>query len=79
VTEGQVPAGAVDREAMNETTDVPRRRRSVSNAARSVLTTFSNSSREREPREPNPEYDSDVLDLLDVLGRPILLLIELAC
>ncbi|KAK4939753.1 hypothetical protein LTR10_020037 [Elasticomyces elasticus] len=71
VTEGQVPAGAVDREAMNETTDVPRRRRSVSNAARSVLSTFSNSSREREPREPNPEYDSDVLDLLDVLDPEV--------
>jgi hypothetical protein len=40
------------------------RRRSVSNAARSVLSRFSETSRERE----EPEYESEVVDLLDVLG-----------
>lgn len=79
VTEGHVAAAPVDRETMNETTETPRRRRSVSNAARSVLSNFSNSSRERERQGPNSEYDSDVVDLLDVLGRLTQFLTEVAC
>lgn len=41
------------------------RRRSVSNAARSVFSRFSDNSRERQ----EPEYETEVVDLLDVLGR----------
>ena len=57
---------AVDRETMNETTTGGvGRRRSVSNAARSVLNRFSDHSLERQ----GPEYESEVYDVLDVLGR----------
>ena len=59
--------GVVDRETMNEhITGGTGRRRSVSNTARSVLSRFSDGgSRERY----GPEYESDVVDLLDVLGQ----------
>lgn len=49
---------------MNEMTGVPGRRRSVSNAARSVISRLSDHSRETQ----EPEYNSEVVDLLDVLG-----------
>jgi len=60
------PADAiVDRETMNESGAAGvGRRRSVSNAARSVLSRFSDHSREHQ----EPEYESEVVDLLDVLG-----------
>lgn len=62
----QAPADStVDREAMNEAgAGGVGRRRSVSNAARSVLSKFSEHS--RDPQEA--EYESEVVDLLDVLG-----------
>ena len=60
---GTMADGAVDRDMMNETGGVGRRR-SVSNAARSIVSRFSDNSRERQ----EPEYESEVVDLLDVLG-----------
>lgn len=62
----QAAAGStVDRETMNEAgAGGVGRRRSVSNAARSVFSKFSDQSRERQ----EPEYESEVVDLLDVLG-----------
>lgn len=51
---------------MNETvTGGVSRRRSVSNAARSIMSRFSDTSRERQ----EPEYESEVVDLLDVIGK----------
>ena len=56
----------VDRDTMNENvTGAVGRTRSVSNAARSMISRFSDSSRDRQ----GPEYESEVVDLLDVLGR----------
>jgi hypothetical protein len=43
------------------------RRRSVSNAARSIMSRFSENSRERQ----EPEYESEVVDLLDVLDPEV--------
>lgn len=58
--------GEADRNTMNEAgAGGIRRRRSISNTARSIMSRFSDPSRERQ----EPEYDSDVVDLLDVLGR----------
>jgi hypothetical protein len=64
----------VDRETMNENVPGVGRRRSVSNAARSIISRFSDTSRERQ----GPEYESEVVDLLDVLGEshPLVLLAE---
>lgn len=57
-----------DRENMGEAgTGSVSRRRSVSNAARSVLSKFSDHSRERQ----EPEYETEVVDLLDVLGMRV--------
>jgi hypothetical protein len=58
--------GIVDREGMNENvTGGGSRRRSVSNTARSLMSRFSETSRDPQ----GPEYESDVVDLLDVLGK----------
>lgn len=66
VAENVQSRGTVDRDTMNENvTGVPGRRRSVSNAAQSIISRFSNQSRERQ----EPEYESEVVDLLDVLGK----------
>lgn len=66
VTEDVASHPATDRETMNETGGrVPSRRQSIGNTARSVLSRFSDHSRERE----ESEYDTQVVDLLDVLGR----------
>ncbi len=60
--------GGVDRDTMNDNvTGGVGRRRSVSNTARSFISRFSETSRERQPQ--GPDYDSDVVDLLDVLGE----------
>ena len=61
--QGDEPA---DRENMNAAgTGSVGRRRSISNTARSVISKFSDHSRERQ----EPEYNDDVVDLLDVLGK----------
>ncbi|OCT45737.1 integral membrane protein [Cladophialophora carrionii] len=58
----------VDRETMNENvTGGVSRRRSVSNTARSIMSRFSDTSRERQ----GPEYESEVVDLLDVLDPEV--------
>ncbi|OAG45336.1 hypothetical protein AYO21_00684 [Fonsecaea monophora] len=60
--------GAVDRDAMHENvTGVPGRRRSIGNAARSIISRMSDTSRER----PGPEYENEVVDLLDVLDPEV--------
>jgi hypothetical protein len=71
VAEGTASNAVVDRETMNETigAGTPSRRRSVGNAARSVMSRFSDHSRERVPQDQEGEYDMDVVDLLDVLGK----------
>ena len=58
-----------DRDTLNVPDSTPSRRRSVSNAARSVMSRFSDHSRERD----EPEYDDQVVDLLDVLGKSLVL------
>lgn len=56
-----------DRDTLTVPTNKPSRRRSVSNAARSVMSRFSDHSRERD----EPEYDDQVVDLLDVIGKSL--------
>ncbi|KIV92745.1 hypothetical protein PV10_04016 [Exophiala mesophila] len=56
-----------DRDTLNVPDSTPSRRRSVSNAARSVMSRFSDRSRERD----EPEYDDQVVDLLDVLDPEV--------
>ena len=70
VTENVPSAGddTVNREQMNENvTGGAGRRRSVGNAARSMMSRFSDTSRERQ----DPEYESEVVDLLDVLDPEV--------
>ncbi len=58
----------VDRDTMNENMNSGvGRRRSVSNAAQSIISRFSDTSRERSGQ--GPDYDAEVVDLLDVLGK----------
>jgi len=70
VEEHSTVNATTDRDSMNAVAGTPHRRRSVSNAARSVISRFSDHSRERQ----ETEYDSDVVDLLDVLGTLFLML-----
>ena len=70
VAENPQTAGnrGVDRDTMNENVaGGVGRRRSVSNAARSIISRFSDTSRERQGQ--GPDYESEVVDLLDVLGK----------
>ncbi len=68
VNEGTQSNAVVDRETMNETIPgMPGRRRSVGNRARSVVSRFSDHSRERA--ESEGEYNTEFVDLLDVLGK----------
>ncbi|KIW92693.1 uncharacterized protein Z519_06540 [Cladophialophora bantiana CBS 173.52] len=60
--------GTVDRDTMNQNvTGGVSRRRSISNAARSIMSRMSETSRERQ----EPEYESEVVDLLDVLDPEV--------
>ncbi|KIW29161.1 uncharacterized protein PV07_04997 [Cladophialophora immunda] len=60
--------GTVDRDTMNENvTGGVSRRRSISNAARSIISRMSDTSRERQ----GPEYETEVVDLLDVLDPEV--------
>ncbi|EXJ69883.1 uncharacterized protein A1O5_06956 [Cladophialophora psammophila CBS 110553] len=60
--------GTVDRDTMNQNvTGGVSRRRSISNAARSIVSRMSDTSRERQ----EPEYESEVVDLLDVIDPEV--------
>ncbi|KAJ9504218.1 hypothetical protein H2202_000274 [Exophiala xenobiotica] len=64
VEENSTANATTDRDSMNVTGGIPGRRRSV---ARSVMSRFSDHSREQQ----DTEYDSDVVDLLDVLDPEV--------
>ncbi|KAG9767994.1 hypothetical protein KCU88_g7339, partial [Aureobasidium melanogenum] len=67
VTEGT----PIDRVPTNEASSSgPSRRRSVSNAARSMVSRLSDHSTERRDHQ-GPEYESEVVDLLDVLDPEV--------